>query len=48
MNNQLLLLIKKHADTLIEQAETKPQEKLEFKLSKQMETFYFSPPINPF
>ena len=39
MNNQMLLLIKKHADTRIERAETKPQETLEFKLNKQMETF---------
>ena len=46
MNNQLLLLIKKPADTLIEQAETKPQETLEFKINKQIETFYFLPPIN--
>ena len=41
MNNQLLLLIKKHADTLIEQAETKPQETLEFNLTGQMEIFHF-------
>ena len=26
MNNELLLLIKKHTDTLIEQTKTKPQE----------------------
>ena len=26
MNNELLLLIKKHTDTLIEQTRTKPQE----------------------
>ena len=46
MNNELLLLIKKHTDTLIEQTKTKPQETLEFKMNKQMETFSFSPPIN--
>ena len=48
MNNELLLLIKKHTDTLIEQTKTKPQETLEFKMNKQMQTFTFSPPINLF
>ena len=46
MNNELLLLIKKHTDTLIEQPKTKPQETLEFKMNKQMQTFSFNPPIN--
>ena len=46
MNNELLLLIKKHTDTLIQQTRTKPQETLEFKLNKQMQTFSFNPPIN--
>ena len=46
MNNELLLLIKKHTDTLIEQTKTKPQETLEFKMKKQMQTFSFNPPIN--
>ena len=46
MNNELLLLIKKHTDTLIEQTKTKPQETLEFKMNKQMQVFSFSPPIN--
>ena len=46
MNNGLLLLIKKHTDTLIEQTRTKPQETLEFKMDKQMQTFSFNPPIN--
>ena len=41
----MLLLIKKHTDTLIEQAKTKPQETLEFKMKKQMQTFLFNPPI---
>ena len=48
MNNELLLLIKKHTDTLIEQTKTKPQETFEFEMIKQMETFPFSPPINLF
>ena len=42
MNNELLLLIKKHTDTLIEQTKTKPQETLEFKMNKQMQTFSFN------
>ena len=43
----MLLLIKKHTDTLGEQTKTKPQETLEFKLNKQTETFSFNPPTNP-
>ena len=46
MKNELLLSIKKHTDTLIEQTITKPQETLEFKMNKQMQTFLFNPPIN--
>ena len=46
MNNELLLLINKHTDTLIEQTKTKPQETLGFKMNKQMQTFSFNPPIN--
>ena len=46
MNKELLHLIKKHTDTLIEQTKTKPQETLEFKMNKQMQTFSFNPPIN--
>ena len=46
MNNELLLLIKKHTDTLIENTKRKPQETLEFKMDKQMQTFSFNPPIN--
>ena len=46
MNNEVLLLIKKHTDTLIEQTKTKPQETLEFKMNKQRQTFSFHPPIN--
>ena len=34
MNNEFLLLIKKHRDTVIEQIKTKPQETLEFKMNK--------------
>ena len=32
MNIELLLLIKKHTDTLVEQTITKPQERIEFKI----------------
>ena len=46
MNNEQLLLTKKHTETLIEQTKTKPQETLEFKMNKQMQTFSFNPPIN--
>ena len=46
MYNELLLLIKKHTDTLIEHSKTKPQETLEFKMNKQKQTFSFNPPIN--
>ena len=46
MNNELLLLIKKHTDTLIENTKTKPQETLEFKMNKQTQNFSFKPPIN--
>ena len=46
MNNELLLLIKKHTDTLIEQTRTRPQETLEVKMNKQMQTFPFNPAIN--
>ena len=46
MNNELILLIKKHTDTLIELTKTKPQETLEFKMNKQTQTFPFNPPIN--
>ena len=42
----MLLLIKKHTDTLIEQTEEEPKETREFKLNEQMETFSFKPPIN--
>ena len=46
MYNELLLLTKKHTDTLIQQTKTEPQETLEFKMNKQRQTFSFSPTIN--
>ena len=46
MKNELLLLIRKHTDTLVEQTKTKPQEILEIKMKKQMQTFSFKPPSN--
>ena len=42
MKNELLLLTKKHKDTLIEQTRTRPQETLDFKMKIQMENFSFS------
>ena len=46
MDNELLLLIKEHTDTLIEQTKTKPQGMLEFKMIQSKQTFSFNPPIN--
>ena len=45
MNNELLLLNKKHTDTLIQQTRTKPQETLEFKMIRSKQTFSFNPPL---
>ena len=46
MINELILLIKKYTDTLIEQTKRTPQETLEFKMNRQMQIFSFNPPIN--
>ena len=46
MNKELLLLNKKHTDTIFEQTKTKPIETLEFKMNKQTQTFSFNPPMN--
>ena len=48
MRNELLHLIKKHTDILIEQTKRQPQEMLESKLYKQKEFFSINPPINLF
>ena len=40
-----LLSKTKNCETLIKQTHTKPQEKLEFKLTKPKETFSFKPSI---
>ena len=45
MNNELLLLTKKHTDTLTEQTKTRPQETLEFVMNKQKQTSSFNPPF---
>ena len=42
----MLVLFEKHTDMLTKQANIKPQETLEFKLSKQMKIFLTR--INPF
>ena len=39
MKSELLLLKKKHTDTLNENAKTRPQETLDFKKNKQMRIF---------
>ena len=41
----LLLSITKNCETLIEQTHTKPQETLEFKMTKPRKIFHFKPPI---
>ena len=41
----LLLSIAKNCETIIEQTHTKPQETLEFKMTKPRETFHSKPPI---
>ena len=46
MINELLLLIEKHKNTLIEQTKTRPQETSEFKMKNRRQTFSFYPPIN--
>ena len=46
MNNERLLLIKEHTDTLVEQTKTRLQKTLEFKMDKQMQTFPCSPSRN--
>ena len=46
MNNELLLLLKKHTHTLIEQTKTKPQETLKFKMIRSKQRFSFNPPMN--
>ena len=48
MKKELLLSPKKHTDTLVERTKTKPQETLDHKMKRQMETFSISPPINLF
>ena len=46
MKNELLVLIKKRTDILIQQTKTKPQETLEYKMVRSKQTFSFNPPIN--
>ena len=41
----LLLSITKNCETLIKQTHRKPEETLEFKMTKSRETFHFIPPI---
>ena len=49
MNNDLLLLIEKHTETLIDieqTKKTKTQETLEYKLNKQLDSFSCCPSFN--
>ena len=46
VNNEFLLINKKHTDVLIEQTKTKTQETTELNLNKQMVNFYLLPAIN--
>ena len=46
MKNDLLLLIKKHTGTLVEQTKTRHPETLELVMHKQKQTFSFNPSIN--
>ena len=46
MINEILILNEQYTDTLIEQTKTRPQETLEFKMNKAMQTFLFSQPLN--
>ena len=41
----LLLSITKNCETLIEKTHRKPEETLEFKMTKPREAFYFKPPV---
>ena len=41
----LVLSIIKNCETLIKQIHRKPEETLEFKMTKRRETFHFKPPI---
>ena len=42
----LLISITKNCQTLIEQTHTRPEKKLEFKLIKPRETFFFQSPYS--
>ena len=42
----LLLSITKNCETLVEQTHRKPEETLEFKMTKPREIFHFKPPIH--
>ena len=46
MNNELLFLIKKRTDRLIEQTISRPQETLDLNLNRQIQIFSIKPPIN--
>ena len=45
MNIEIILLNEKHTDTLIGQTKTRPQQTVEFKMIKQVQTFSINSPI---
>ena len=45
-SENLLLSITKNCEKLVEQTHRKPEETLEFKMTKQREIFHFNPPIH--
>ena len=44
MNNELLDLVEKQTDILIQQSKTHPQLTFDFKMNKQIQFFSFNPP----
>ena len=47
LDNKILFLNLEHTDTSIEETKTKPLQKFEFEVNKRIESFSYSPSINP-
>ena len=45
MNKELILLISKNLDILVEQTQTKPKKTLEFELDKEWKTLFVDTPL---
>ena len=45
MNDELLLLVKKHTDMVIENTKTHPQDTVEYKMNTRLQSFSFNLPI---